>query len=98
METVAVTDLYNASYLLLSGCALTGIECQPTGTRNITCTMFFSGPGVSTINDTFLSGKAVVNLWAFRRAYAQTHTFINQAKKGYFRHAPIAVPGEVAHD
>lgn len=89
METVAVTDFYHASYLLLSGCALTGIECNPVGVKSIVCTMYFSGQNVAVCNENWLTKQATVNLMAFRRAYAQVHTFIDQAKKGYFRHGEV---------
>ncbi|AHC14878.1 hypothetical protein [Salinispira pacifica] len=42
MEGVQVTDLYQASYLLLSGCELTAIECIPTGGA-VSCALSFQG-------------------------------------------------------
>lgn len=93
METVAVTDLYQASYFLLSGCALTGVECAPSSGKHIQCTLFFSGQNLEGLKDNWFNRRAMVNLWAFRLAYSQIHSSIDEAKKGYFRNADALPKG-----
>lgn len=82
METADVTDLYQASYLLLAGCVLTGIECIPTG-GVISCRLRFQGDGLQRLLDTWWDKEATVNLWDFRSAYSQINSFVHQAKKSY---------------
>lgn len=89
METMAVTDLYQASYFLLSGCALTGIECGPAKGNNLACTLYFSGQNLEGLKENWFNRKAMANLWAFRFAYAQIHDSIREAKKNY-THSPDA--------
>jgi len=84
MDSVSVTDLYQASYLLLNGCALTSVECIPM-TGSIACRMTFSGSGVASLVDAWFDKSASANLWAFRAAYNQVNSYIHQAKKGYDR-------------
>ncbi|MBN2863876.1 MAG: hypothetical protein JXN62_11975 [Bacteroidales bacterium] len=84
MEKAQVTDLYQASYLLLNGCELTGIECIPTG-KAVSCTLYFQGTEVQTRLEHWYEKNAVVNLWDFRTAYNQINSFIHQAKKSYSR-------------
>lgn len=82
METVEVTDLYQASWLLLSGCQLSGIQCIPmSGT--LSCLMNFVGPRIYELQEQYFDKKASVNLWAFRTAYNQVNSYIHQAKKSY---------------
>jgi len=85
METVAVTDLYQASYLLLSGCQLTEASCTPSGTKALSCTLYFSGQHLATLEENWFSKRAMVNLWAFRQAYSQVHQYVDQAKKEFVR-------------
>jgi hypothetical protein len=82
MASAQVTDLYQASYLLVNGCALTGIECIPTG-GSLSCRMSFSGDEVDELVQAWFDRKAVVNLWAFRSAYNQVNSYVHQAKKSY---------------
>jgi hypothetical protein len=82
METADVTDLYHASYLLLSGCELTAIECIPTGGA-VSCRMSFRGQALSELTQSWWDKKAVVNLWSFRSAYGQINSYVHQAKKSY---------------
>jgi hypothetical protein len=82
METAQITDLYQASYFLLSGCELTGIECIPTGGA-ISCRMSFRGMRLEELTQEWWDKKASVNLWAFRSAYSQINGYVHQAKKSY---------------
>jgi hypothetical protein len=82
METAQITDLYQASYFLLSGCELTGIECIPTGGA-ISCRISFRGARLEELTQEWWDKKACVNLWAFRSAYSQVNGYVHQAKKSY---------------
>jgi hypothetical protein len=84
MESVSVTDLYQASYLLLGGCELTAVQCFPM-TGSIACRMTFSGPKLGELMDDWFAKSASANLWAFRTAYNQVNSYVHQAKKGYDR-------------
>jgi len=82
MKTLDVTDLYQASYLLLSGCELTGVECIPTGT-SISCRISFRGERVEELTQSWWDKQAEVNLWDFRSSYNQINSYVHQAKKSY---------------
>jgi len=85
MDTATVTDIYQASYYLLSGCEVTGIECNPSGSKNLVCTLYFQGINLVSLKDSWFSKRAMVNLASFRTAYGQVHEIIDQAKKEYAR-------------
>jgi len=82
MDHADVTDLYQASYLIVKGCTLDSIECIPTG-GSISCRMTFSGPELPSAQDEYFAHAAVVNLYAFRSAYNQVNSYVHQAKKSY---------------
>ena len=82
MENVQVTDLYQASYLLLNGCSLVSVECIPTG-GVITCQINFTGDSLDELSEQWYQKEAVVNLWSFRTAYHQVNSFVQQAKRNY---------------
>ncbi len=82
METAQITDLYQASYFLLSGCELVGIECIPTGGA-MSCRISFRGERLEELTQQWWDKQAVVNLWAFRSAYSQVNSYVHQAKKSY---------------
>lgn len=82
LEKAEVTDLYQASYLLVNGCELVGIECIPTGGA-LSCRMSFTGPALSQLTQSWWDKAAVVNLWGFRSAYNQINSYVHQAKKSY---------------
>ena len=82
MDHADVTDLYQASYLVLQGCTLQGIECIPTG-GSLSCRMTFAGPELAQAQDDYFAHRAVVNLYAFRSAYNQVNSFVHQAKKSH---------------
>jgi hypothetical protein len=82
MDTVQVTDLYQASYYLLSGCELVGIECIPTGGA-VSCRLNFRGPDLANLAQRWWDKEAQVMLWDFRSAYSQINSYVHQAKKSY---------------
>ena len=84
MAGTHVTDLYQASFLLLNGCEITGIECIPTGGA-VSCTMSFTGANLEELLAAWWDKKAEVNLWSFRSAYNQINSYIHQAKRSYAR-------------
>ena len=82
MESVSVTDMYQASFLLLGGCELTAVQCFPM-TGSIACRMTFSGSRLSELMDEWFAKTANANLWAFRTAYNQVNSYVHQAKRNY---------------
>jgi hypothetical protein len=84
MPSVTVTDLYEAAYLILSGCSLEEVTCIPVS-ESLSCRMVFSGAGLEAAQETFWAKKAVVNLHAFRSAYGQVNSYVHQAKKSFDR-------------
>jgi hypothetical protein len=82
MESVSVTDLYQASFLLLGGCELTSVQCFPM-TGSIACRMTFAGPKLGDLMDEWFAKEASANLWAFRTAYNQVNSYVHQAKRNY---------------
>jgi hypothetical protein len=89
MPSVAVTDLYEAAYLIMSGCNLEEVSCIPVS-ESLSCRLTFSGPGLDAAQEEFYAKKAVVNLHAFRSAYGQVNGYIHQAKKSFDRERRLA--------
>ena len=94
MQSVEVTDLYEAAYLILSGCTIEEVSCIPVS-ESLSCRLSFSGPGLEAAQETFYAKKAVVNLHAFRSAYGQVNTYVHQAKKSFDRERRIARRGDL---
>jgi hypothetical protein len=84
MPSVSVTDLYEAAYLILSGCSLDEVTCIPVS-ESLSCRLVFSGPGVESAERIFQTRQATVNLEDFRRAYGQVNSLVHQAKKAFDR-------------
>ena len=84
MPNAHVTDLYEAAYLVLSGCTIEEVICIPVS-ASLTCRMTFSGIGLSAAQDEFFAKKACVNLHAFRSAYGQVNSYVHEAKKSFDR-------------
>jgi len=82
MERVSVTDLYQASYFLLSGAQLESIQCIPAG-RDVLCHLVFEGSGLTELQNDYFSKSAVVNLFSFRSAYSQVSSYVASAKRTY---------------
>ena len=93
MNTVDVTDLYEAAYLILSGCNLEEVACIPLS-ETLACRMTFSGEKLMKAQDEFYAKTACVNLHAFRSAYGQINTYVHQAKKSFDRERRMARRGE----
>jgi hypothetical protein len=89
MHTVHVTDLYEAAYLILSGCTIEEVSCIPVS-ESLSCRMTFSGLGLAEAQDDFYAKRACVNLHAFRQAYGQVNTYVHQAKKSFDRERRLA--------
>ena len=49
MEKAEITDLYQASYLLLNGCNLEGVECIPLS-GSLGCKLCFTGPNLDILS------------------------------------------------
>jgi len=92
MQSVEVTDLYEAAYLILSGCKVEEVTCIPVS-ESLSCRMIFSGNSLEKAQDEFYAKKAVVNLHAFRSAYGQVNTYVHQAKKSFDRERRYARKG-----
>lgn len=82
MQTTEVTDMYEAAYLLLSGCRLEAVSCIPVA-ASVSCTMTFSGEAIEKLQEEVYAKKACVNLHAFRLAYNTVNSHVHQAKKSY---------------
>jgi hypothetical protein len=79
---VTTTDLYEATYYFLSGCELTEIAGTKVNGK-VTCELTFSKPNISELQLNYLQGKASVNVFQFRRAYGQIHSWVLKAKKDF---------------
>ena len=84
MHSATVTDLYEAAYLLLSGCTIEEVSCIPVS-ESLSCRLTVSGAGLEAAQDEFYAKKAIVNLHAFRSAYGQVNSYVHQAKKSFDR-------------
>ena len=82
MDEQYVTDLYQASYFLMNGCEITGVQCIPTGGA-LSCRIGFRGEDLGTLTTRWFEKRAAVNLWAFRSAYNQINSYVHQAKRSY---------------
>jgi hypothetical protein len=82
MDEHYVTDLYQASYFLMNGCELIGVECIPTG-GVLCCRIGFRGEGLGKLSAQWFEKRAVANLWVFRNAYNQINSYVHQAKRNY---------------
>jgi len=90
-----VTDLYEAAYLVLSGCSLERVSCIPIS-KTLSCRFDFSGENIEELLEQFRSRKAVVNLFSFRTSYSQINSYVHEAKKSYEREMRKSRPEEEA--
>jgi hypothetical protein len=90
-----VTDLYEAAYLVLSGCSLERVTCIPIS-KTLSCRFDFSGENIEELLEQFRSRKAVVNLFSFRTSYSQINSYVHEAKKSYEREMRKSRPEEEA--
>lgn len=82
METAEVTDLYQASYYLVSGCEILKVECIQAGTGT-SCRIIVRGHELARLAAAWFDRTAVVNLWTFRNAYSEINSHVQQAKRSY---------------
>lgn len=82
METADVTDLYQASFFLVSGCSITGVECIPVGNGS-SCCISVKGDRLAELAQAWFDRSAVVNLWAFRNAYSEINSHVQNAKRSF---------------
>ena len=80
MNEVKTADIYECCYYLLNGCEILSIEGRPVNGK-ITCEVIFNGPDINDLQLKYFHNEAVVNLFAFRRAYCQINSFIQSAKR-----------------
>lgn len=93
METAEVTDLYQASYYLMNGCAILAVDCIPTG-KVSNCRIMMQGSNLTDLAQDWFEKKAVVNLWLFRNAYSQINSHVQQAKRSFEQsRRPIGMGG-----
>ncbi|MCQ2574222.1 MAG: hypothetical protein MJ182_10035 [Treponema sp.] len=84
MQTAQITDLYEAAFLVLSGCTLERVSCIPIS-RTISCRFDFSGEKIAELLEQVRSRTAVVNLSSFRSCYSQVNSYVHEAKKSFER-------------
>lgn len=82
MDRIETSDSYHASYLMVNGAQVDGVECIPMA-GGVSCKLIFSGPAVLERTEEFFKKEACVNLHAFRQAYNQVQSFIQQARRSY---------------
>jgi hypothetical protein len=82
MDTVQITDLYQAAYYILNGCELVGVECIPAGNSS-SCQIGVQGNNLTDLAEAWFGKKAAANLWAFRNAYSQINSHVQQAKRSF---------------
>ncbi len=79
-ECITTTDLYEATFYLLGGCELLGIEATRVN-GGIACRLSFSGSRLEELQSEYFAGKARVPLFPFRRAFGQINALVYSAKK-----------------
>lgn len=84
MQTAQITDLYEAAFLVLSGCNLERVSCIPIS-RTLSCRFDFSGEKIEELLEQVRSRTAVVNLSSFRSCYSQVNSYVHEAKKSWER-------------
>jgi hypothetical protein len=79
-ERVSTTDLYEATFYLLGGCELLGIEATRVN-GGIACRLSFRGPRLQELQAEYFTGLAKVALFPFRRMFGQVNALVYSAKK-----------------
>ena len=82
MDTITVTDLYQATWFLINGTELKEVECIPMGGQ-LACRLTFSGQKIPQLQELYFTREAASNLFSFRQGYNQINSFVHQAKKSY---------------
>ena len=83
MQSVEVTDLYEAAYLLTEGGRIEGVQCIPLS-KSVGCSFIITGD-IGSHREAFQEKRAVVNLFAFRNAYTRVNGLVHEAKKAWDR-------------
>ena len=91
-QPVIVTDLYEAAWLLMSGCTLDEVSCIPLS-DSLSCRLYFSGERLAWAKTAFRERMAQVNLHDFRQAYGQVNGYVHLAKKSFDRERRAARKG-----
>lgn len=84
MESVEVTDLYEAAYLVTEGGRVEGVRCIPLSS-SVGCCVTVSAPSLTPKRETFHRKEAAVNLNSFRNAYTQVNGLVHEAKKAWVK-------------
>ena len=84
-ESVEVTDLYEAAYLVTEGGRVEGVRCIPLSSSSVGCCVTISAPSIVPKRETFHKKEAIVNLNSFRNAYTQVNGLVHEAKKAFDR-------------
>jgi hypothetical protein len=92
-EQIITADVYESCFYLLAGCTLDAVEGIPVNGK-ISCRLTFTGPEILKKQAEYFSGKALVNLFEFRRTYAQVLSWIAEAKRKTNRE--LALKGSVS--
>jgi hypothetical protein len=79
-NSIVTADVYESCFYILNGCTLIVVEGIPVNGK-INCQLKFTGENILEKQAEYFSGKASVNLFEFRRTYAQVCSWIQQAKK-----------------
>lgn len=82
MNRIETSDSYHASYLVINGVELAGVECVSIA-NEVSCKLIFSGPSVLELTEQFFNNAACVNLYAFRIAYRHVQRTIQQEVQHY---------------
>jgi len=84
-DQIATKDLYEAAWYYLNGCRIEGIQCLEMDEKRPACFFSFRSDAVPPLQKAYLRQEAQVNLWQFRRAYAQLRDYVADAKKQFAR-------------
>jgi hypothetical protein len=84
MESVDVTDLYEAAYLVAEGGRICGVQCIPLS-RSVGCSITITGEELGGRRAEFAGKQAAVNLFCFRNAYTRVNGLVHEAKKAFDR-------------
>jgi len=81
-EKIQLTDVYEIVFFILHGAEI--LEITPlTINGKITCQILIGGEKLKEVQYKYFSGKAEVNLFTFRRTFAQVHSWMSNAKREY---------------
>ena len=95
MQNCVVTgDVYESCFYILHGCTLAAVEGTPINGK-ISCQLKFTGPNILSKQAEYFSGKAVVDLFEFRRTYQQVCAWIKETKKQVNRQLALKSGGKV---